>query len=56
VTKPFCERREAILKQIEQRMPQLNKGAIMLQTIINGIYREFLRSTFSALATQESRR
>lgn len=28
----------------------------MLQAIINGIYREFLRSTFPALATQESRR
>jgi len=37
-------------------MPSINKGAIMLQAIINGIYREFLKSTFPALAIEESRR
>src|ERR1700743_1004981 len=52
-TKPFSGRGETILKQNEHPMPQINKEAIMLQIILNAIYREFLKSGFPALASEE---
>ena len=55
-TKPFSGRGETILKQNEHPMPQINKEAIMLQIILNAIYREFLKSGFPALASEERRR
>jgi hypothetical protein len=54
--KPFSRRREAVPKQFGYPMRQINKGATMLQAIINVIYREFLRSTFPCLLSEELRR
>jgi hypothetical protein len=54
--KPFSRRREAVPKQFGYPMHQINKGTTMLQAIINVIYREFLRSTFPGLLSQELRR
>jgi hypothetical protein len=48
-TKPFNGCREALLKQFQNQMPPTIKGAIMLISILNLIYREFLKSALPGM-------
>jgi hypothetical protein len=46
-TKPFSVPHEACLKHNRRSLPQSTKGAAMLQSILNGIYRQFLRNALA---------
>jgi hypothetical protein len=51
-TKPLNGCHETLLKQIQNQMLPTTKGALMLISILDLVYREFLKSALPGIARQ----